>query len=99
MDRGDFGGGGGTAVDGHDGMTVRPRAAPRARACLRLIFGLPEEGHIEFFCTKQRTLPMNDPSGLVHGHDVMKSQTRSDLGAESAGTPLYHLLDKWPTLT
>ena len=32
MDRGDFGGGGGTAVDGHDGMTVRPRAAPRARA-------------------------------------------------------------------
>ena len=32
MDRGDFGGGGGgTAVDGHDGMTVRPRAAPRAR--------------------------------------------------------------------
>ena len=33
MDRGDFGGGGGTAADGHDGMTVRPRAAPpRARA-------------------------------------------------------------------
>ena len=42
---------------------------------------------------------MNDPSGLVHGHDVMKSPTRSDLGAESTGTPLYHPLDKWPTLT
>ena len=32
MDRGDFGGGGGTAVDGHDGMTVRPSEGRAARA-------------------------------------------------------------------